>query len=94
MRLQLAEKDRQIADLKGGGGDGTFDGMDHRVSRLEHRLDKLGDGLGEVEVKLATLNEKVSHLPSKSYIDTRLLIMLAVIAALVAFADKIQAFFG
>ncbi|MDR7101492.1 hypothetical protein [Croceicoccus sp. BE223] len=74
-----------------GGGTEPPD-MESRVNRLEDRLDKLIDRVGSVEVSVATLSERVSHLPSKTYIDTRLAGMLAVIAALIAFGDKIQAF--
>lgn len=80
--------------LKSGGGDGTSGTMEARVSRLEQRADKLADDVANIRSDLATLTERVSHLPSKGYIDARLLAMLTVIAALILFADKIKALLG
>jgi hypothetical protein len=74
-----------------GGGDGGGDEMEARMQRLEGRVDKLVDDVGEVKVGLGTLTERVRHLPSKGYIDSRILGMLAIIAALVLFSEKIQA---
>ncbi|WP_374412691.1 hypothetical protein [Novosphingobium colocasiae] len=79
-------------DLKGPGGGDTSDGMEARVAKLEDKVDKLTDRIGGVEVNLATLTERIAHLPSKSYIDGRLLVLLTVVAALIAFSEKIHAF--
>ena len=87
-RLSLVSRS---AALKSGDDGGTFDGMEERVRRLEQRADKAADDIAEVRVSLATLIERVSHLPSKGYIDARLIGMLAAIAALTLFADKIKA---
>lgn len=66
--------------------------MEHVRSDLEK--------LSGMPAQIATLTEKVNNLPTKDDFHTlgtsftkRLLVMLAVIAALVAFADRIQAFF-
>ena len=61
---------------------------DHGIRRQKWRA---ADDIAEVRVSLATLIERVSHLPSKGYIDARLIGMLAAIAALTLFADKIKA---
>ncbi|MFN3819928.1 hypothetical protein [Blastomonas sp.] len=66
--------------------------MEERVSRLEGRIDKIVDELGDVKVNIATLSERVSHLPSKGYINTTIIGSLAAVAALVGFADQIRAF--
>lgn len=57
--------------LKGGGGGGTFDGMDARVSaleatskRIEEKLDKLIDKTSKIEIDVARLDGKVSTLPT------------------------------
>ncbi len=80
-----------------GGGD-KFGPMDPWQASVEKRLDRLGDGLESVKVGMATLTEKVGNLPTKDdlhklsgSITKRLVALLVVIAALVAFADKIQA---
>lgn len=51
----------QVHDLKGGGGSGTFDGMEGRISKLE-------DAVVEVKVNVATLSERIAHLPSKGFV--------------------------
>lgn len=79
---------KRFGDANGGGGSGP---VDDRVSRLEGRIDKVGDELGEVKVNLATLTERVAHLPSKGFIVSTSMTLLTVIAALVVFADNIKA---
>ncbi|WP_420959681.1 hypothetical protein [Brucella sp. IR073] len=51
------------SSLKGGGGDGTFDGMEARISALEalakstnEKLDKLLDKVSSIEVDVARLS--------------------------------------
>jgi archaellum component FlaC len=46
-----------------------------------------------VKVQLATLTERVNHLPSKGFIVTATLSSLSAIAALIMFQDHIKAFF-
>jgi archaellum component FlaC len=84
----------QSKSLKSGGGGGTSGGMESRVNRLEERVDKLVDGLGEVKVNLATLNERVSHLPSKDFIVKAVVGTGGVLAALSVFAPKLQTLLG
>ena len=85
---------RQRAALKGGGGGGTLDGMEKRIERLEVGLDKIDDRLRGVEIKLATLNERVAHLPSKGYILIVVLGVGAALGALTLFPEQIKALFG
>lgn len=84
--------------LNSGGGGGTSDGMEARVTKLETTLADFrvdtAKQIGDVRTELATISERVSHLPSKEYISTRLLGLLAAIAALILFADKVKAWFG
>jgi len=92
LQLKVEELESSMYDnLRPGGGGGTSGGMETRVARLENQVDRLSDRVGEVAERLATLNERVGHLPSKSYIDTRLLALLALIAALITFGEKLQA---
>lgn len=82
----------ELRHFGGGFGSGGSPPMEERVTRLEGRIDKVVDELGDVKVNIATLSERVSHLPSKGYINTTIIGALAAVAALVGFADQIRAF--
>lgn len=91
--------------LKSGGGDGTFDGMEARVAKVEAsvahlerdmaeaRADLRGlrDTVTDIRVRLGRLEEKVAHLPGKGFIVTCTTITLGIVGALVAVAPKLQA---
>src|SRR5580700_2144765 len=78
-REQLANANRPEPPLQGGGGGGTFDGMEARVARLESdvahiqadigeikdTLKNLNSHLSEARVTIATLTERMTHLPTK-----------------------------
>jgi len=54
-----------------GGGDGG--GMEARVAVLETKMEHIKEGLdklSDVPVRLAKLEVKVDHLPSKSFVVT------------------------
>jgi len=79
--------------LKGGSGDGTNGGMEARVAKLEAHMEHIREDVGrlkDVPVELAALKTKVDHLPTKGWMVTALCGALSVVAALVAFAEKIQ----
>ena len=56
--------------LKGGGGDGTFDGMESRVSRLEVLVDVTRDDLREIKGDLKTVIGRLNDLPTKGDLNT------------------------
>ncbi|KPF76745.1 hypothetical protein IP68_02295 [Blastomonas sp. AAP25] len=98
---QILKAEREIrfmhAEIKGVGTDSGSGGSgptDDRVTRLEGRIDKVADELGDVKVNIATLTERVSHLPSKGFIVTTTTAALALVAAIAVFADNIKAAFG
>ena len=75
--------------------------MDNRIARLEGQFDRLsekmdrqGDRLGGVEKEMATLTERVAHLPSKGFIWTVALAIIAAISAVITFAEKLQGLVG
>ena len=72
---------RRIEDLKArpseapplsfGEGGGTYDDdMERRISVLETRADRIEQKLEQINVGLAVLTERVSHLPGKGFIVT------------------------
>lgn len=90
--------------LKSGGGDGTSDGMEARVAKLEAVAEHIQKdvaeiktdvrefriGIGSLNVSTGTLTERVSHLPSKGFIIVALLAALAVTGGLITFQQNIQ----
>lgn len=79
---------------KGPHTPGGGDGMDARIQRLEAKVEKIDDRLRGVEVNLATLMERVAHLPSKGFILTSLASGVALLSAVVLFADRIKNLIG
>lgn len=77
------------AHSSSGGG-----GMDDRLARIEARIDRQADKLADIDVRMATLTERVAHLPGKGFIVQALIGALTVIALLVAFGEKLQALVG
>ena len=61
------------------------------LSGLKQNVSSVDGRLRSVETGLATLTERVSHLPSKGFIVSALITSLAVIAAMLAFQDQIKA---
>ncbi|MBA4785177.1 MAG: hypothetical protein H2046_05345 [Rhizobiales bacterium] len=80
--------------LKSGGGGGTFDDMEARVTNLESQFDKLNDKVDQLRIDTAVLKEKVGNLPSKGFIVTATVSALALFSALVLFGQKIIALIG
>jgi len=85
---------QEVKRLKTGGGGGTSDGMDVRVSRLESQVDKLDAHVTDMKVSLATLTERVAHLPSKGFIVTALGTTATVLGAIVLLADRLKSLLG
>ena len=101
--------------LQSGGGGGTYDGMEARVAVIETHIDYIRQDIGEmrtdiailkadmvdVKVGLATLTERVSHLPDKGFFVKSLILTATVLGGLMtflvgfaAFQDHIRAFFS
>lgn len=83
--------------LKRSGPGGTSGGMEERMARLESDMEhvkKSLDRLIDVPTKLAVLEERVSHLPTKGWMVGSVATTLAVIAAMIAFGEKLQALVG
>jgi hypothetical protein len=81
-REQQANANRPTPPLQGNGGGGTFGGMEARVARLESDVGHIKADVGEIKsaikdlnthmsearITIATLTERMSHLPTKGYI--------------------------
>lgn len=94
--------------LQTAGGGGTFDGMEARIAVLETHVEHIREDIVElradvtslktdmvdVKVGLATLTERVNHLPSKGFIVTSSLGIIGAIGAFIAFQDHIRALFA
>ncbi len=85
---------------KGGSGSGGS-GMDARLVKLETNMDHVKTDMSDVktrlrsvEMSLATLTERVSHLPSKGFIFTTAVGIVAALSAALLFAEKLRALFG
>ncbi len=82
-----------------GGSGGNSGGVDVRVAVLETHVDILRKdlaevkaGLDQVKLQLATVTERIAHLPSKGYTVTVALAVMAVVAAFTTFQQQIQHF--
>lgn len=72
--------------LRHGTGDGSGGGMEHRISRLEgqfdrlsDKMDNLGDRLSSTEKDMATVKERLLHMPTKFEFYTALVVMTGVL---------------
>jgi hypothetical protein len=68
--------------------------MEQRLNRLETRMEKIDDRLRGVEINLATLAERVAHLPSKGFLVTVVLGTGAVLSVLTLFPAQIRSLVG
>lgn len=89
----------------GGGGP---DGVDVRLGKLEVDVDYIKRDLQDlkagsathlaktykIELDLAVLTERVSHLPTKAYLVATASTIVALITAAIVFADKLRAALG
>ncbi len=87
--------------LKTGGGGGTSGGMESRVAKLEAHVETLRSDVsaikkdvGDIRVGLATLIERVAHLPGKGFVITATTTTIALLTAVIVFGDKIRSLLG
>lgn len=70
------------------------DSADSALSRIEGKLGSIDDRARVTEVTLATLTERVGHLPSKGFIVSVVMTALALSAAMFVFQTNLQQLFG
>lgn len=61
-----------------------MDQIDKRVTRIETNFDSLRAELNVVSINVATLTERVAHLPSKGFIVKALASAVGVLSGIVA----------
>ncbi|MCG3267756.1 hypothetical protein [Yoonia sp. I 8.24] len=66
-------------NLKGGGGGGTHDGMEHRVSSLENDLRAMRKDMTDIKVTLAEVNAKLDSKIDYKWLAVYVLGIIAVI---------------
>jgi hypothetical protein len=65
-------------------GDGAGGDLPRRVERLEGKVDRMADDIGEIKVSLGKVNERLGHMPTKADMGTSLFKQyLAVFGALI-----------
>lgn len=100
---KIKRLEAQLADLRaplrGGGGGGTFDGMDTRVAVLEAHMEHVREDLtqlkgvvGQIKTDVTTLKGTVSTLPSKGFVVTAVLTALGVLTALLTLQTVVTHF--
>lgn len=87
---------RHLKPSDDGGNSGD---MEPRLARLEAHMEHaqsdltgLKGDVRDIRDRLARLEEKVSHLPGKGFIVGSTVTTLALITALIAFQEQVQAF--
>lgn len=64
-----------------------LDGLDTRMGRVEGRL-------GQVEINLATLTERVSHLPGKGFVVYAAISTVTALTAIIVLLSKLGVIAG
>jgi hypothetical protein len=84
---RLASNQTASVGLNGGGGDGTSDAMETRVTRLEVRMENLDRSLLSIDAKLDKVNDRLVQLPTKADLNSWKLqwtgLALAVVAIII-----------
>lgn len=83
-----------IVEAKLTGVEGRMDRLETRMDRPEGRMDGIDGRLRGVETGLATLTERVAHLPSKGFIVTSTLAVLAAVAGFSTFGENLRVWLG
>lgn len=88
-RVEPEDHDTRLAGLEVRG---TYLSADPAEAKAQ--MITLKNRLRESETGLATLTERIGHLPSKGFIVSMVAGGLALLAAIIAFADSIRAWIG
>ncbi|WP_375249515.1 hypothetical protein [Sphingomonas sp.] len=76
--------------LTSGGMDPWQTSVEKRLDSLDGRVQRLEADVSTIKVDMGVVKERVSHLPTKEYLVKVAGGMLALIATLVTFGEKLQ----
>lgn len=86
------------AGLKGGGGDGTSDGMEPRLARLESDVSHLARDVGELRHDMRDVRDRVTRIEERMATKAGTFVaaggIIAAIAAFTTFQDQIRTLLG
>ncbi len=86
---ELESLRRDLPDLKSGGGGGTFDPMEQRISRLEGKMDKVEDRLTSIEVTLTRIEAKLDGKPGHWAVLAFNATLLGLVLAAIGFGARV-----
>ena len=81
-----------MAELKSRGGDGTSGGMEPRLAVLEAEMKHVKENLaklGSVPTDLATLKERIAHLPGKGFVVTAAVSTVGALTGILVLLSKL-----
>ena len=100
-RIAELQKEPLPRALKGGGGNGTSDGMEARVAKIEAFLETIRSEVAalrtngrDVRDRLIRLEERVAHLPSKGFIFTTAIAIVGGLTAIIVLQEKVRHWLG
>lgn len=79
----------QFGSDGGDGMDAWQTSVEKRLDSLDGRVGRMDDRLGKVEVSLATLVERVAHLPGKGFVVTSAVSTVMAITGLLVLLQKV-----
>ncbi len=92
LRRQLEqEKAKNALHLKSGGGGGTFDGMEARVSKLESLAEDTRGTLESIQRQLARMDERLQNMPTTEKVYTAIFTVYGLSFTIIAAAAGIFA---
>ena len=81
-----------FAPANDDGGDGMDPwqaSVEKRLDSLDSRMGRVETGLSDVKVNVATLAERITHLPSRGFVVTSAVGTVTALTAIIIFLQKI-----
>jgi hypothetical protein len=95
---RAAEQARQ---RKGGEGGEPPGALEARVAKLEAHVEilrsdvsALRKDVGDIRVSMATMTERVAHLPARGFVITATTTTIALLSGLIIFGEKLKTVLG